>query len=89
MKPNDVIDYGGRRGVVQAVESDILYVYFHGHGVVKFTRDGHPIGGLPWEKAEADVQHEAPRNTPKSKNFVRKTRHFGARTSSSTRSWLH
>jgi len=89
MNPGDKVDYDGRKGIIQFIENDILYVYFHGQGIVKFGRNLRPIGGLNWEKAEAAGLQEAAKNTLKYKSFEKKTSSYAQKSKTSPRGWLH
>lgn len=89
MKENDKIDYAGRTGTIQLIQGDIFYVYFHGHGIVKFGRDLQMIGDAPWEKVEAAEQFEEPVNTQKSKNLEKKIKLSGQKSVPLPKRWLH
>jgi hypothetical protein len=77
---NDIVEYDGRRGVIQAIVADIYYVFFMGLGLVPFGRNLRPVRESAWAKAVTESLE--PKNSQKTSASSTKYKPCAAR-------WLH
>ena len=89
LNEGDRVKYGELIGIIQAIEGDIIYVWFRGLGVIRFNRNGHPIKESEWAGESWAKTNVAARNTAHYKNSNTKIENCVTITGPWPNSWRH